>query len=68
MKRYFTDYLASESGIMDLTITMDTMRLPENRKRISSTEVMLTMYEYGLADDDIVKRLTSLGYELIEEF
>lgn len=66
MKRWFTDYLATESGLKDLDITLDSMALPEGRKRMSSTEVMLKMDEYGLATDEIVERLISLGYEVEE--
>ena len=66
MARWFTDYLASESGIIDLETTLDTMRLPEGRKRISSTEVMVQMAEYGLADSEILARLEDLGYEVEE--
>lgn len=64
MRRWFTDYLASEAGIIDLETTLDTMRLPEGRKRISSTDVMLQMAEYGLADEEIISRLNTLGYEV----
>ena len=66
MERWFTDYLSSESGITDLTTTLDTMSLPSGRKRISSTEVMVQMAEYGLADVEIEDRLRSLGYEIEE--
>lgn len=66
MKRWFTDYLSSESGLTDLNTTLDTMKLPAHRKRISSTEVMVQMAEYGLADDEIISRLEDLGYEIEE--
>ena len=47
IKTKFADYLTSQAGINDLSMTLDTMRLPENRARISSTEVMDKMKELG---------------------
>ena len=48
IKDKFGEYLTDLSGITDLNITLETMSLPEGRKRISSTEVMDKMRELGL--------------------
>ena len=48
IKDKFGEYLTDLSGITDLNITLETMSLPEGRKRISSTEVIGKMKELGL--------------------
>lgn len=48
IERKFSEYLTSEAGIMDLSLTLESMQLPEHRKRISSTEIFNQMGELGL--------------------
>ena len=47
IKTKFGEFLSSQSGLMDLQLTLDTMRLPEGRKRVTSTEVYSQMKELG---------------------
>ena len=51
MERHFKGYLASQEGIGDLLETLEGMKLPEGRKRISSTEVKEEMKELGLYEE-----------------
>ena len=48
METHFKGYLASQEGIGDLMETLEELDLPENRKRISSTEIKEKMGELGL--------------------
>ena len=43
----FTEYLSNQAGITDLNMTLDQMRLPENRARVTSSEIMEKMKELG---------------------
>lgn len=51
MERHFKDYLSSQEGIGDLLETLESMELPEHRKRISSTEVKDRLKELGLWEE-----------------
>ena len=44
----FKEFLSSQEGITDLNLTLEYMSLPENRKRISSTEIIDRMKQLGL--------------------
>lgn len=48
IKTKFAEYLTDINGITDLNLTLEQMALPEDRKRISSTEVFDKMDELGL--------------------
>ena len=50
MERHFKGYLATQEGVGDLLETMESLNLPEHRKRISSTEVKDRMKELGLGE------------------
>ena len=48
IEREFKSFLTSQEGIVDLSLTLSVMGLPEDRKRISSTEVLAEMEKLGL--------------------
>ena len=48
MERNFKDFLTDQEGIVDILEALEELDLPENRKRISSTEVREQLESMGL--------------------